>query len=135
MTIKEIFEISKQKTGVDINSKTRKRYNVECRYMAFYLAYNYADGYVNESRIEKECDYDRCTILRAVNQFPYYIQQNTKLQPLFNELKEICKINSEVEKFYLDYENDKLKRIIVNQKHVIRKLRYKKNGLVINIKK
>jgi hypothetical protein len=133
MKIEEIFELSEKRTGININSKSRKRYDVECRYMTFYLAYNYADGYVNDSVLENYCEYDRCTILRAVKQFPHYIAQNHKLQPIFTELKEICKNKSDVEKFYLDYDNDKLKRIAVNQRYIIRQLRKQKDGLVIKI--
>ena len=89
MKIEEIFILIENKTNTKINDKTRDRYLVDIRYMAFYLVNSYADGYVNDVEIAKHCVYDRTTIRRAIEVAPDYMNQNKKIQELYVELKDI----------------------------------------------
>ena len=128
MTIEEIFILIENKTNTKINDKTRDRYLVDIRYMAFYLVNSYADGYVNDVEIAKYCVYDRTTIRRAIEVAPDYINQNKNIQQLYVELKDILiksqkPNNKNVDDFYIDADYDSLRRKCINQQRSITRLR------------
>ena len=91
MNILEIKKLITDISEIDLDKRSRKGLIPKVRFMYYYLAYKYADGYINENEIAKTVPFDRGTVIYGIKEFPNMIRFDQRLNNLYLELDFILK--------------------------------------------